>query len=401
MAPTLPASPLNANPIVFLRALAFINYMGYAGWAALLYNFTVEKAGFQWFETGLTQSTREIPGFLAFTAIFWLLLVREQVLAYAALFVMGLGVALTGQFPTLTGVLVTTLIMSLGFHYFESMSVSLQLQLLPKAEAPRLIGTITAAGASAQFLAYGGLAIAWWAGWRSYEQLFLTVGLSCMALTLVAMAYFQRFQGPVQQRKRIILRQRYWLYYLLTFTTGARRQLFFAFGGFLLVSKFKYSVADIALLMLFVTAGNTLLAPKLGRLVMQVGERRTIMIENVVLICVFAGYATTSSWMVAGALFIVDGIFFTLTLAQRTYFQKIADPADVASTVSVAFTINHIAAVVVPVAFGALGMINPSIIFWLGCGIASVSLTCSFLVPRHPAPGNETVLASPKPVPAE
>jgi predicted MFS family arabinose efflux permease len=396
-----PASPLNANPLVFLRALAFINYLGYAGWAALLYNFTVEKAGFQWFETGLTQSTREIPGFLAFTAIFWLLLVREQVLAYAALLLMGLGVALTGQFPTLTGVLVTTLIMSLGFHYFESMSVSLQLQLLPKAEAPRLIGTITAAGASAQFLAYGGLAIAWWAGWRSYEQLFFTMGLSCMALTLVAMAYFQRFQGPVQQRKKIILRQRYWLYYLLTFTTGARRQLFFAFGGFLLVSKFKYSVADIALLMLFVTAGNTLLAPRLGKLVMQVGERRTIMIENIVLICVFAGYATTSSWMVAGALFIVDGIFFTLTLAQRTYFQKISDPADVASTISVAFTINHIAAVVVPVAFGALGMINPSIIFWLGCGIASVSLTCSFLVPRHPAPGNETVLAAPQPAPAE
>jgi predicted MFS family arabinose efflux permease len=398
---TFPASPLNANPLVFLRALAFINYLGYAGWAALLYNFTVEKAGFQWFETGLTQSTREIPGFLAFTAIFWLLLVREQVLAYAALLLMGLGVALTGQFPTLTGVLVTTLIMSLGFHYFESMSVSLQLQLLPKAEAPRLIGTITAAGASAQFLAYGGLAIAWWAGWRSYEQLFFTMGLSCMALTLVAMAYFQRFQGPVQQRKKIILRQRYWLYYLLTFTTGARRQLFFAFGGFLLVSKFKYSVADIALLMLFVTAGNTLLAPRLGKLVMQVGERRTIMIENIVLICVFAGYATTSSWMVAGALFIVDGIFFTLTLAQRTYFQKISDPADVASTISVAFTTNHIAAVVVPVVFGALGMINPSIIFWLGCGIASVSLTCSFLVPRHPAPGNETVLAAPQPAPAE
>jgi predicted MFS family arabinose efflux permease len=398
---TFPASPLNANPLVFLRALAFINYLGYAGWAALLYNFTVEKAGFQWFETGLTQSTREIPGFLAFTAIFWLLLVREQVLAYAALLLMGLGVALTGQFPTLTGVLVTTLIMSLGFHYFESMSVSLQLQLLPKAEAPRLIGTITAAGASAQFLAYGGLAIAWWAGWRSYEQLFFTMGLSCMALTLVAMAYFQRFQGPVQQRKKIILRQRYWLYYLLTFTTGARRQLFFAFGGFLLVSKFKYSVADIALLMLFVTAGNTLLAPRLGKLVMQVGERRTIMIENIVLICVFAGYATTSSWMVAGALFIVDGIFFTLTLAQRTYFQKIADPADMASTMSAAFTINHIAAVVVPVAFGALGMIDPAIIFWMGACVATVSLSLSFLVPRHPTPGNETVLAVPKPLPAE
>jgi predicted MFS family arabinose efflux permease len=323
------------------------------------------------------------------------------VFAYAALLLLGLGVALTGYLPTLTGVLITTFIMSVGFHYFESMNVSLQLQLLPKDEAPRLIGTITAAGASAQFLAYGGLAIAWWAGWRSYEQLFLAVGVACMVLTLIAMAYFQRFQGPVQQRKKIILRRRYWLYYLLTFTTGARRQLFFAFGGFLLVSKFGYTVADMAMLMLVVTAGNTLLAPRLGRLVMQAGERRTIMIENIVLICVFAGYATTGSAAVAGALFIVDGIFFTLTLAQRTYFQKIADPADVAATISVAFTINHVAAVTVPVAFGALGMIDPSIIFWLGCGIASISLTCSFLVPRHPSQGNETVLVQPKPLPAE
>lgn len=397
----MPPAPAHAAPITFLRTLAFINYLGYAGWAALLYNFTVDRANFQWFETGLTQSMREVPGFLAFTAIFWLLLVREQVLAYAALFVMGLGVALTGNFPTLTGVLVTTFIMSVGFHYFEAMNVSLQLQLLPKAEAPRLIGTITAAGAAAQFTAYGGLALAWWAGWHAYEQLFLTVGLACMALTLAAMLYFPRFDGPVQQRKRVFLRQRYWLYYLLTFMTGARRQLFFAFGGFLLVKKFGYSVADMASLMLITTAANFVLAPRLGRLVMTFGERRTIMIENIVLICVFAGYATTSSWVVVGALFVIDGVFFTLTLAQRTYLQKIADPADLAATTSVGFTVNHVAAVAAPVAFGALGMINPSIIFWLGCCVASVSLTCSFLVPRHPAPGNETVLAAPKPQPAE
>jgi hypothetical protein len=96
-------------------------------------------------------------------------------------------------------------------------------------------------------------------------------------------------------------------------------------------------------------------------------------------------------------------VFFTLTLAQRTYFQKIADPADMAASTSVAFTINHIAAVVVPIAFGALGLIDPAIIFWVGTGIASVSLTCSFLVPRHPMPGAETVLVPPAPkaLPAE
>jgi predicted MFS family arabinose efflux permease len=390
-----------SKPIAFLMALSFINYLGFAGWSALLYNFTVERAGFNWAEAGFTQSIREIPGFLAFTAIFWLAFVREQALAYAALFILGLGVALTGQYPTLMGILVTTFVMSVGFHYFETVNASLQLQLLPKAEAPRLIGMITAAGAAASFVAYGGLAIAWWAGWRAYEQLYLVIGLACAALVIAAMAFFQQFEGPVPQRKRIVLRKRYWLYYMLTFMTGARRQLFFAFGGFLLVKRFGYSVADMALLMLVTTSLNSLLAPKLGGLVIRAGERRTIMLENVVLIAVFAGYATTGSWQVAGLLFVIDGIFFTLTLAQRTYFQKIADPADMASTMSAAFTINHIAAVIVPVAFGALGMINPSIIFWLGAGVATVSLSLSFMVPLAPAPGNETVLAAPRPQPAE
>ena len=392
---------LRPTPIAFMMALSFINYLGFSGWSALLYNFTIERAAFDWSDTGITQSVREIPGFLAFTAIFWLAFIREQTLAYAALFILGLGVALTGQFPTLTGVLITTFIMSVGFHYFETINASLQLQLLPKAEAPRLIGLIAAAGAAASFVAYGGLAIAWWAGWHAYEQLYLVIGLACAAMVLGARAFFQRFEGPVAQNKSIVLKRRYWLYYALTFMTGARRQLFFAFGGFLLVKKFGYSVADMAVLMLVTTALNSALAPRLGALVMKAGERRTIMLENIVLILVFAGYATTASWQVAGALFVIDGIFFTLTLAQRTYFQKIADPADMASTMSAAFTINHVAAVIVPVAFGALGMIDPAIIFWLGAGVATVSLSLSFFVPRHPAPGNETVLAAPRPQPAE
>jgi predicted MFS family arabinose efflux permease len=400
--PAIPLPRLAASPIVYLRTLAFINYLGFAGWVALLHNFTIEQAHFGWLETGLTQTVREIPGFLAFTAVFWLVLVREQVLAYAALMVLGLGVALTGLLPSLTGVLLTTFIMSVGFHYFETANQSLQLQLLPKADAPRLIGTITAAGAAAQFVAYGGLALAWWAGWRSYQSLFLLVGLACVLLAAAAMVSFGRFEGRVRQRRTIVVRRRYWLFYLLQFMTGARRQLFLAFGGFLLVKKFGYSVADMATLMLVTTAANVALAPRLGRLVIEIGERRTIMIENIVLIAVFAGYATTTSAPLVGALFVLDGVFFTLTLAQRTYFQKIADPADLAASTSVAFTINHTAAVTVPIAFGALGATNPSIIFWLGTAIASVSLTCSLLVPRHPAPGKETALVpATGPLPAE
>ena len=381
----------------FLMALHFINWIGFAGWNAMLHNYTIEKLGYGWFEAGLTQTVREIPGFLAFTAVLWLLWFREQTVAYVSLIVLGIGVALSGWISSVTGMLIATFVMSVGFHYFETINKSLQLQLLPKAEAPALIGRINSAGAAAQFTTYGTLALAGLIGWQvsrsSYDGIFLFIGTLCAVLTAFAFWFFGRFQGPVPQRKELILRQRYWLYYAMTFMSGARRQLFFAFGGFLLVKKFGFTVFDTAKLMLVTSLLNTLLAPQLGKLVKLYGERRSIMFENAVLIAVFAGYALTSDWRVAAALFVIDGVFFTLILAQATYFQKIADPADVASTVSVAFTINHIAAVAIPVSFGLIGQnIDYAIIFWLGCGIASTSFLLSFLVPRHPQPGFETTL---------
>jgi hypothetical protein len=380
-----------ASPAVFLMALSFINWIGFAGWYGLLNNFTAERAGFGWWETGLTQTVREIPGFLAFTAVFWFLWFREQTVAYVSLLVLAIGIAATGYYPSLAGVLVTTFVMSVGFHYFETVNQSLQLQLLEKSEAPRVMGRIWSAGAAAQFIAYGGLAIAWWAGWTSYTGLYLLIGLACVAMTVAAILLFGRFDGPVEQNKGFVLRRRYGLYYALIFMSGARRQIFMAFAAFLLVKRFGFSLADTALLMLMTAALTTLLAGRLGALVGRIGERNTMLIENLVLIIVFAGYATTASPSVAAALYVIDGVFFTLAIAQRTYFQKIAEPADMASTASVSFTINHIAAVVIPVTFGLLGMGNPSLIFWLGSAIAVVSLALALLVPGDPAPGRETV----------
>jgi predicted MFS family arabinose efflux permease len=173
-----------------------------------------------------------------------------------------------------------------------------------------------------------------------------------------------------------------------------------AFGGFLLVERFGYDVAGLAKLLFATCAINLLAAPLLGRLVGRIGERSTIILENTVLIAVFLGYAFTTSGALAGALFVLDGVFFTLTLAQRTYFQKIADPADIAPTASVAFTINHIAAVALPVTFGLVWIKNPSIVFEIGAGVATGSLLLAFLVPRHPEPGRETTLSGPVPQPA-
>ena len=384
-----------SSPVAFLWSITFVNWFGFAAWQALLNNFAKESAGFTGFEIGLLQSIREIPGFLAFTAVFLFLFMREQALAYVSLLILGLGVAVSGYFPTVPGLLATTFLMSVGFHYFETANQAIALQILSKEQAPKVLGKTAGAAAAAQLAAYGIIAAVWLFFAPSFPNLYLLMGALTILLTLAVVGTFRRFDGPVPQNKGIVLRKRYWLYYAMTFVSGARRQIFMAFGAWLLVERFGFTLFTLSGLLFAFCVINLFAAPLLGQMIARIGERNTIVIENLSLIVVFVGYATTTSAAVAGALFMLDGVFFTLMIAQKTYFQKIADPADIAPTASVAFTINHIAAVVIPVIFGAIWIRNPAIVFEIGAGIAGISLLLSFLVPRRPEPGREPTLAGP------
>ncbi len=395
-----PAPSFRTSPVVFLMTLGFTNWVGFACWQALINNFGKEAAGFTGLDIGLMQSVREVPGFLAFTAILLFLFMREQVLAYASLLLLGVGIALTGYHPTLTGILITTFIMSVGFHYFETAQQALSLQVVPKAEAARTLGKVAGAIAAAQLVSFGAVAIAWRLFQPSWETLFLVAGGVTILLVIAAMLTFPKFQGETPQNKGLVLRRRYWLYYALTFMSGARRQIFMAFGGFLLVERFGYDLSAIATLMLATYGINIFAAPAIGGVIGKLGERLTIKIENISLIVVFLGYALATQglfgawgYAIVGLLFIIDGIFVTLIIAQKTYFQKIADPADIAPTAAVAFSINHIAAVALPVTFGVLWTkIDPAVVFYIGMLIAAGSLTLAFLVPERPREGFETVL---------
>ncbi len=114
-----------------------------------------------------------------------------------------------------------------------------------------------------------------------------------------------------------------------------------------------------------------------------------MVFEYVGLIGVFLSYAFVQDANWAAALYIIDHLFFALALAIKTYFQKIADPADMASTAGVSFTINHIAAVVIPAAFGILWLTSPSLVFIIGAVMAAISLVLSLNIPRHPSENNE------------
>jgi predicted MFS family arabinose efflux permease len=365
--------------------------LSFATWQALLNNFAVERAQFTGAEMGVLQSLREIPGFLSFAVIFLLLLMREQTLAWVSLLILGLGTAITGFFPNALGLYVTTVLMSIGFHYFETVQTSLSLQWVDRRRAPEILGRLVAVRSLAGIVTFALVWLAFeWLG-LDYQWVYLAMGGATVLIALYCAFAFPRLDGYVPQRKHLVFRRRYWLYYALTFMSGARRQIFVVFAGFLLVEKFGYSVEDIALLFLINAAANVYLAPRIGRLIGIWGERRALVFEYAGLILVFVAYALVENATVAAGLYVIDHLFFALAIAIKTYFQKIADAGDIASSAGVGFTISHIAAVFIPVVFGLIWLVSPAAVFLSGAVMAGVSLLLSLNVPRRPEPGNEVV----------
>lgn len=381
------------TPTVLLFLMAAAMPLSLGTWMALINNFAVERVGFDGADIGMLQSVREIPGFLSFAVVFLLLLLREQTLAMVSLLLLGIGTALTGLLPSYWGLMFTTMLMSIGFHYYETVNQSLQLQWLEKGETAAVLGKLIATGAFASLAVYGIIYLALDLGDLTLEWVYLLGGGITAAIALFAWTAFPRFPEVVEQRKRLLLRRRYWLYYLLTFMGGARRQIFMVFAGFLMVEKFGFDAAAITLMFLANMAINIVAAPRIGKLIGRWGERRALTVEYIGLIVVFTAYAVVDRPWVAVGLYILDHLFFAMAIAMKTYFQKIADAADIAPTAGVAFSINHIAAVVIPAAFGLLWLISPAAVFLAGAGMASASLLLARLVPEAPAPGNEVTPA--------
>jgi MFS family permease len=389
------------------RTLAFANlflYLGFNVWRAIFNNFAVEEIGVSASQIGLIQSIREVPGLMGFVLGFLALWLSELRMLGLSVFLLGLGIVATGWADSLSTLILSALVMSIGFHFFYPSNNSLVLMGASKEDAPRLLGRLRGVSAFAALL---GTAVVWVFAdegvqlgvfniqpWGYRTTLFVVGGVVILG-SLVAMRN-GRMKGARREKRKVIFRRDYWLYYLLTFMMGSRRHIFTTFAIFMLVQVHGISVRQTALLFMINNLVSMFTLPLLGSLVARIGERKVLTVNFIGLVGVFLGYAFVSYVPLLFGLFVLDHIFFGFNLALESYFQKIAyGPEEITSNVSLAQTINHISALVVPVLGGILwDQISPSATFLAGVVIAVVSLVLVQFI-RTP-----TALA-PAPVPIE
>ena len=364
---------IKKNPMYrFLLVLTISSTVGLQTWMILFNNFAVENVGLTGEGIGIIQSVREIPGFLTFLAIFVMMLMKEHRLSAISIIATGVGLGLTGLFPSPAGLAITTMIFSLGFHYYETTNQSLTLQYFDKTKSPWVFGKLRSIAAASNIAI--GITIYVLSTLLNFTQTYLCIGAFVLAAGLWGL-----FQNPldktiIPQRKRLIFKKKYWLFYFLSFMAGARRQIFIAFAVFLMVKKFHFSVHEVTILFVTNNVINYFLSPLIGKSIIRFGERKVLSLEYFSLIFIFLAYATVESKILLGVLYILDHIFFNFAIAIRTYFQKVGDPKDIAPSMAVGFTINHIAAVFLPAIGGALWMVDYRIPFVAGACMSVVSL---------------------------
>ncbi len=373
---------IKQNPMYrFLMVLTISSSIGLQTWRTLFDNFAVRFAGLDGNHIGVIQSVREIPGFLALLTIFAIMLIKEHRLSALSILVLGIGVAATGLFPSYAGLLFTTLIMSFGFHYYETTNQSLTLQYFDKQTSPWVFGKLRSLAAASNIII--GIIIYFIAPLLTFTHIYLLIGGFVIAAGCWGFSQNPVERKIVPQHKKMIFRKKYWLFYFLTFMSGARRQIFVAFAVFLLVKKFQFTIQEITILFVINNLVNYILSPLIGKSIIRFGERKVLSLEYFSLIFIFLAYATVESKTLVAILYILDHIFFNFAIAIRTYFQKVGDPRDIAPSMAVGFTINHIAAVVLPAIGGMLWIVDYRIPFVCGAILSIVSLVAVQQIKLH------------------
>jgi len=327
---------------------------------AILNNYLSEVHGFGAEARGWLELPRELPGFLImFVAGVMLTRMRESQMAAAAMTFTAAGALGLGYLSPGTALLVLWVsVYSLGDHIIFAVEGPLGLKLARAGGEGRRLGQLGGARNLGTIVGVGGVFLLTRALGDRYPLFYLMAALCGVG----AAWYYQRLRvghGDPPSR-RLVMKKKYRIFYAISALFGIRKQIFLAFGTWVLVSLHDVPVSTIAFLYFIASALGVAIRPLLGDVIDWLGERVVLAVDELLLLVICMAYAFSSDVFSAPwdlyalyAAYVFDSVLFALRVARTTYLKKIADdPADITPTISMGITIDHAVAMSLPVLSG-------------------------------------------------
>lgn len=350
---------------------------GFLMYNVLFTNFAADEINILPQELGLLESVREIPGLLSVLIAAATMFLLEPRLAGIALLLMAFGVTNYFHLNDVTGLVIFSLVWSVGFHSWAPVSISLALRLGQKGYEGRRLGLLRSSGNITGLL---GITIVYlFATSTGMRPLFIVSGI---LIAIGGLVVFRIRAPATANNQRILLRRQYTLFYVLQFLSGTRRHVFMTFALFALVRIHGASIETIAILSFLNQIASIISAYFFGQWIDRYGEKSILTWGFGGLTFVFLGYAFVTATWILFILYIVDNILFNNSIAISTYVEKIlVEPSDLRPTMVTGQTMNHIAAVIVPITGGLLWQAYGHVVpFVLGAVVAAVSVVASLRI---------------------
>jgi MFS family permease len=331
-------------------------------------------------EFGYITAIREVPGFLLIflTALFYRMSIPR--LTAMMLVVLAVGMCLFTFSSSIWTVAPWVVISSMGYHTVLQTQYALGMSLTTESRAGSVLGRLTAFNNGGALVAMGIVYLIFTFAPGSFRETFVLAGL----VALVAAVAIFRFpnlhdgveQRVVAQRPKMVVRKPYRYYYYLHLLDGARMQIFFSFGLYVLVVIYGMNVREISLLLVATKLLAMVSAPWIGNMIDRYGEKPLLGSLNIIYIIALGGFAAIDNVYATSAIFLVYSVIFPLSsVGAATYLRKVAVRDEIAPSLAMGVTLSHAAAIVVPVTTGyILNFVGYQVPFLIACVFASLTI---------------------------
>lgn len=346
---------------------------------AVTTNYFADVLHFTGPQFGYITAIREIPGLLLILITALLYRMSQQRLTALALVVLAVGTAGYALATDFWTVLPWVVVGSLGFHTVLQTQVALGMSLSEEARSGRILGTMAGIGQGGALVGMAAVTVLFLRWPDLYHEVYVVCGVFALlgAAAIFGLPHLHEGRPIAAQlpRQRLVVRRDYRYYYILNVLDGARQQLFFSFGLWVLVSRFGMGVSSVSLVVIVSTVVAMVFSPWAGRMIDRHGERRTLSAINGAYIVALAGYALMGNVWLACAFYVLYSFIAPFSaIGAATYLRRIAVPADIAPSLAMGVTLLHATAVVVPVAAGLiLNYVGYQVPFFIGCGFALIA----------------------------
>lgn len=342
------------------------------------------------------EGIREVPGlvFVFIAALTMHLPLSRR--GGVSIVIEGIGYGLQASVRSFTGLIAVALTASVGLHGYQPVHPSLAMSLAPRDRVGRVMGALSSVAALAGIVGMGAIAVTSSLFERlSLRAYYVAGGVLIVLAGLLLLRLPSNIGDTKAEQPRMLFSRRYWLYYVLTFFEGARKQVLGTFGTLVLVQMYDWKVWQVSTLLVVSGVINLACGPLLGYGIDRFGERKMLTASYALLAVCCVCYATVPDARILAGLWVTIKLLLMLSMAVSTYVNRIAPREELTPTLSAGVSINHISSVVMPLISGAIiPLVGYSGIFLMTGGLVALSVPFALSMRLPPRAVTQPVPAS-------